>query len=204
MKTKKKLSLSKLKEKAGEGDWRKSTYAHAIDAFKTNIFKIENTTTNALQFQKLICEAAASLNNVKHLFAETDNVELQCQANLKLLKTPAQIKENIDILDTFVAKQRTDKWFSDRKSVKVTGSTIYKALGCESLKTQNTSLKARLLFQTLIRHLSITMYQIGKSNRHCLNNAFSIPDVEQDICHGLMKATLCSKSSLMKHFARIF
>ena len=75
MKIKKELSLSKLKEKAGEGGWRKSTYAHAIDACKTNIFKIQNKT-NALQVQKSICKAAASLNNVEHLFVETDNVDL--------------------------------------------------------------------------------------------------------------------------------
>ena len=136
MKVKKELSLRKLTEKAGDGDWRKSSYAHAIDACKTNIYRIENTTTNALQVQKSICKAAASLNMAEHLFADTNNVDLQCQANLKLLKEPSQIQENVDVLDTSVTKQRTDKWFSDRKGVKVTGSTIYKAIGCESLKKQ--------------------------------------------------------------------
>ena len=136
MKLKKELSLRKLTEKAGEGDWRKSTYAHAIDACKTNIYKIENTTTNALQVQKSVCKSAASLNMAEHLFADTDNVDLQCQANLRLLKEPSQIQENVDMLDTSVTKQRTDKWLSDRKDVKVTGSTIYKAIGCESLKKQ--------------------------------------------------------------------
>ena len=33
-------------------------------------------------------------------------------------------------------KQRSDKWFEERKKVKVTGSSVYRAVGCDGLKNQ--------------------------------------------------------------------
>lgn len=136
MKMKKNISLEKLKEKAGESDWRKTKFAYSIDSCRTNIYKIENTVSKALKVQMSISEAGASLNKVAHLFADSNKVELQHQENLRILKRPEDIQENSELLDTSVIKQRTEKWFTDRKKMKVTGSTIYKAIGCDSLKRQ--------------------------------------------------------------------
>ena len=41
-----------------------------------------------------------------------------------------------DMTDKSIIKQRTPQWIEERKTKKVTGSTIYQAIGCDGLKRQ--------------------------------------------------------------------
>ena len=135
IRVKKQCGLNKLKEDAGD-DWRKSKYAYGIDLLMTLLWKIDNIVDKALQVIRGMCKAGAHLNNAAHLFAENDTVILNSQENLRILKSPENLPEGIATSDTSLIKRRSDKWFEERKKVKVTGSSVYRAVGCDGMKTQ--------------------------------------------------------------------
>ena len=74
------------------------------------------------------------LNGKHELFAPADLINLNEQGNVKILKWSYQLSE--EPTDTSVIKQRTTQWESERKKEKVTGSSVYQAIGCDSLKHQ--------------------------------------------------------------------
>lgn len=83
-----------------------------------------------------VCKTGAFINGVGNLFANSDTIDLRCQENVFLLKDVDKLPSSSDQNDTSIIKQRSEKWFSERKTVKVTGSTAFQALGCDTLKKQ--------------------------------------------------------------------
>ncbi|XP_045178040.2 uncharacterized protein LOC123538138 [Mercenaria mercenaria] len=132
---KKQHSLSKLKDLGGD-EWRKSKYAYAIDTCITTLWRIGNVIDKAMNVQRCICKAGACINKTAHLFAQTDMIDLNCQANLRILKSPDKLPAGTVVKNTSIIKQRSDLWFAERKEMKVTGSSIFQAIGCDSLKRQ--------------------------------------------------------------------
>jgi len=43
---------------------------------------------------------------------------------------------NVTVVPPALTKQRSQEWINARRNAKVTGSTIYTAIGCDSLKKQ--------------------------------------------------------------------
>ena len=137
LKKSKSLNLSRLKEKGGD-DWRGSKYLFAIYSCMTILYRLENAITKSLTVQWCLCKVVATLNEEGELFAKSDRVDLSCQKNVKLLKDPQEIKFALGTskIETSITKQRTDEWYEARKDMKVTGSTMYSAIGCDGLKKQ--------------------------------------------------------------------
>ena len=77
-----------------------------------------------------------ALQNGNNLYTLGATVELDKQENYMCL-----IDKCLDIttsLDTRQVKQNTPRWFEIRKEAKVTGSTMHRALGLDTLKSQQS------------------------------------------------------------------
>ena len=77
------------------------------------------------------------INKTNDLHICTDRTNLNGQGNVKLLLALELIQHKINLdVHTHVVKQRSDKWFKLRKEARVTGSTMYRSLGLDTLKKQ--------------------------------------------------------------------
>ena len=112
-------------------------YKKSIDDTKANIYVLKNWIHDALMLNRNLCYIMLELNKSNDLYVCTDEVNLSQQANVKLLLDPKhfQHKVNLDI-HTDVVKQSSSKWYKLHKEARVTGSTLYKALGLDSLKAE--------------------------------------------------------------------
>ena len=130
--------LTRLKDRQSKDNPSGTSYAYSIDLCRTNIYQIENCIAALLEVQWVICKAGACLNGVGHLFPRGKVVNIAEQENVKLLKSPEEMKANLGVetLHSGITKQRSTEWFKAREKVKVTGSTIYSAIGCDGLKRQ--------------------------------------------------------------------
>ena len=140
--------LQRLKEKAGN-DWRGSKYVYAIDSCYTLLYRIQNAIDKSISIIRAICKTGAYLNKVGHLFAKSETIDLGSQINVRILKSPEDAKKSLETgtIETDITKQRSEEWFADRKMKKVTGSTIFAAVGCDTLKKQ------RQHFDEVISHV---------------------------------------------------
>ena len=132
------LQLLRLKEKSSKDTSGQVNYAYAIDMCKTLVYQIENCLFSLLDVQLTICKAGAFINKAGHLFAKDRTINLSKQSNVVLLKEPNEMKKQLQVeqLDPTLTKQRSTEWFAARNKAKVTGSSAYIALGCDSLKRQ--------------------------------------------------------------------
>ncbi|MEW8545065.1 MAG: YqaJ viral recombinase family protein, partial [Candidatus Thiodiazotropha sp.] len=72
----------------------------------------------------------ASIHGAKKNYCKTETVTIQEQSNY------FQLSGHIEEPDMRHLKQRTSKWFELRKTMRVTGSTMNRALGLDSLRKQ--------------------------------------------------------------------
>jgi hypothetical protein len=105
------------------------------------------------------------LNNVEHLFAKGNIIDLKWQENVRLLKSPEEMRDylNVTVVPPALTKQRSQEWIDARRNAKVTGSTIYTAIGCDSLKKQNnilTKYSAVLKQMNQVRHNMMPCYTV--------------------------------------------
>ncbi|WAR15566.1 hypothetical protein MAR_005671 [Mya arenaria] len=129
LKKKKEYAKEKLVEKDGGLTWKESKFAYAISVVLGYIYDIEKYLMTAEKCIRSICLCLSSLNGATYI--SDVNVNLEKGENYIPLKMQIQ-----DIHNTRLIPQRTDKWFEVRKCTKVTGSTLYKALGLDGLKKQ--------------------------------------------------------------------
>lgn len=125
IKQKKEYAKAKLIERGGESDWRKGKYVYAISAIIAFIHDIDNYLDIAPDITGRIALTVAYINNSN--FAEGTKVNLTENDKYKCVDT-TRTTEN-----TRFVKQQSYEWFQIRKTVKVTGSTIYTAVGCDGL-----------------------------------------------------------------------
>ena len=148
LKKSKEAALRNYKEKIRKDPSLGKTLEYAMDSCRTSIFQIDNCVTQFMDVQLEICKTGAFLNGVIHLFASPPlqntvrfplTIDIDTQQNVKLLKPVEEMKVQLETNDlpTRYVKQRSDEWFKARQEVKVTGSTMYAAVGCETLKSQN-------------------------------------------------------------------
>lgn len=130
-KKKKEYAKQKLIERSGETDWRNGKYVRAISSV---IALIHDTDVFLEKCMSVIDEM---LNCVCYL---NGSVLIQGEKmNLKTCSSYTEIGEDeneTETKDTRQIKQGTDAWFQTRKTAKVTGSTMYNALGLDGLQKQ--------------------------------------------------------------------
>lgn len=136
----KKIALEKLWSQV-TGDWRSSKFAFAISSLKTRIYEIDACVVDLLNVVNYLGQAISIITETNSSYQLSNTVELACQNNyVCLVGIESQDKlEHILTNETLcVVQQKSEAWFSARKSAVVTGSTIYKALGFDGLKKQQS------------------------------------------------------------------
>ena len=136
LKLNKEIVLKKLQSKI-EGNWKSSQYAMVISSIRTALVHIELCIDGFLECNEKLCEHIARIHNATKYLRSSQEVHLQTQGNLVCLAD----SENSDDVPPAHIKQRSERWFQIRKTSLVTGSTINKAIGLETLKKQREHLE---------------------------------------------------------------
>ena len=123
----KERSRDKLKCQAGN-EWEKSQLAFVISSLITSVYDLKSCISNLLKLIDRACQVIATLNGVNYTI---DNV-----VNLSQRTKYQHLTGNSN--DPKYVKQRSNKWHEIRKKAKVTGSTLYDAVGLRTLKMQTT------------------------------------------------------------------
>ncbi|VDI03707.1 Hypothetical predicted protein [Mytilus galloprovincialis] len=135
---KKKLGLTNLMKQV-EGDWKDSKLAPAISFCKTKIIHSQSTIKDLLNCIDNLGFIVACINGTAadYVIGCGTKVHLDNQTNyicLKHLTTDLEI--NAETSDSI--KQRSDNWKNLRACSRVTGSTLFRAIGLGTLKEQQT------------------------------------------------------------------
>ncbi|CAH1782775.1 unnamed protein product [Owenia fusiformis] len=141
----KKYALEKLlklaeEENNSKGDWKKSKYAAAISMVKTVIVEVKECVLNMLTNTDK-CGFITSKLQESNDYTLGNTVPLQNQHNFVCLDGIHEPKiceenKNLVIENSHLLAQRSGAWFDLRTEAKVTGSTIYDAVGLRTLKLQ--------------------------------------------------------------------
>ena len=109
-------------------------YKKSILDTKGNIYLLKNWISDALELNKQLCYIMSDINN-NDLFECSHTCDLLNQANVRLLLQPEVIQDRVDLhKHTQFLKQQSDLWYDIQKQSRVTGSTIYRSLGLDTLK----------------------------------------------------------------------
>ena len=112
-------------------------YNKLMQNTKGNLYLLKNWISDALELNRQICYILAEINGSDDLYQCSNNVDLETQPNAQMLLKQEYTEDKINLdVHTHVVKQRTDKWFQLRKQAHVTGSSLYKAIGLDTLKHQ--------------------------------------------------------------------
>ncbi|CAG2212896.1 unnamed protein product [Mytilus edulis] len=121
-------------EKQSPGDWKKSKYAYAISAMKTNIGMTKDCIDSLLRVNDRICKYFSYMNGSETSFVIGKEADMNNQPNYFCLRSEFYKETNSQC--TKFLQQRSDEWFELRKQAKVTASTMHTALGLRTLKEQ--------------------------------------------------------------------
>ncbi|KAH3847299.1 hypothetical protein DPMN_089619 [Dreissena polymorpha] len=122
----------KLVERCGEVDCKNSKFVMAISNTMAYIHDIDKYIADVRDVLDELILCISYLNkNASHLI-RGDNGNLNTLASF--VQIPAS---NADMSDTRNVKQRTEERHPKRKTAKVTGSTIYTAIGLDSVQKQS-------------------------------------------------------------------
>ena len=137
LKNKKAYALSKLEEK-GTDAVNKDHFL--MNHLKTFLHMCSNTMDDVKENLNDLCEIIAELNGASHNFVKDNKVSLHSQTNFAELMDPEDVAKSLNVeksdIPTMYLKQRSPEWFEERKTVKVTGSTAFTAIGLDTLKQQ--------------------------------------------------------------------
>ena len=118
-----------ISEKDGK-DWGKSRLLNVISSLKTTLYDVNDCITVGLKLSDTLAWYGSILNGSDHNFVRSKECYLDLQANFH------HLKHNESEQNPHKVKQRSVKWHSIRDQAYVTGSTMHKALGLDTLKKQ--------------------------------------------------------------------
>ena len=136
LKRKREYAKGKLIERGGETNWRESKFVYAISGIIAFFHDVEEYLKKAAGVLKEICQCISYLNRARYITGYT--------VILSANESHVEISDNEKSGSTRTIKQRSDEWFRKHQQAKVTGSTLYKAIGLETL------LKMKEHFETVI------------------------------------------------------
>ena len=129
LKAKKEFAKSKFIERGGE-DWRNGKFIYVISALHAHLYDIDSFLNMYMGILDDLIRCIADINGATSEFAPCEEVNLNDKDNYIPLP-----QENDSQNPRFV-KQRSEEWHKIRREALITGSTIYKALGLDTLKAQ--------------------------------------------------------------------
>ena len=138
LEVKKKSLLGNLMKKV-EGDWTISKLAPAISYLHTKIVQTQTSANELLDCTDQIGFVIAVINGTNKHYVRGRNaiIELAQKSNYVCLRS-LEDTTSVDMLsEPEIVKQRTSQWHKLRDGSKVTGSSMFKALGLDSLKAQH-------------------------------------------------------------------
>ena len=131
---KQKLALNKFHKEAGD-DWRNSRFVYAISSIQAQAYQVRQMIKELLDVNKSLVCVGAFVCNQGEVFVSDMQTDCFLEENCITLKDQSSIPENLRTNARFI-KQRSEEWFELRKRFKVTGSSLYGALGLDLLKNQ--------------------------------------------------------------------
>ena len=118
---------------------KKMSYARGMSALNENSTACDNIVHSSLQLQYKLCNTIAKCDGRVDVLNEAKLINLSDQSNVHVLLHPDYVSTIMDLSVTgnsqFI-KQGTDLWTEKRKEARVTGSTLYRALGLETFAAQ--------------------------------------------------------------------
>ncbi|CAC5380282.1 unnamed protein product [Mytilus coruscus] len=134
---KRQYALDKIKQEAGDR-WRDSKYAFILSSLQTSLYEIRRTITAIQLTTKNLLQIGAYFSGFA--FPDISSVDLSEQLNYKRLigmdkEMPKKYNIPTEVYCQFV-KQGSEEWFNIRSGAMVTGSTVYNAIGLDSLKAE--------------------------------------------------------------------
>ncbi|CAC5410294.1 unnamed protein product [Mytilus coruscus] len=133
---KQKLALSKFHKEVGD-DWRSSRFVYAISSTQAQIYQVRQMVKELLDVNNSLICVGASVRKQADVFVSDMQTDCFSQDNWITLKDQSSIPEDLKTTPRFI-KQRSEEWFQLREKFKVTGSSLYKALGLDLLKNQQS------------------------------------------------------------------
>jgi hypothetical protein len=131
----KKASLKKLKDLGGP-DWRQSKYVYVISGLQASLFEISETIKSSLDATDRLGSLCAGLNGVSYCLG-SEPIDVKHQDNyLEISSCDENCTEAASNVTRCLVKQRSSKWFELRKTCRVTGSQVNRAVGLDTFKQQ--------------------------------------------------------------------
>ena len=121
-----------------EGDWKESKLAHAISYWQTKLIHAKNAVAELLESVDKVRYIVACLNRTElnYIRGTRSIIYLAQQENYICLRETVEVDDQTKHLHPKTIKQRTEQWFELRKESRVTGSTLFRALGLGKLMEQ--------------------------------------------------------------------
>jgi hypothetical protein len=130
IKEKKEYALNKFMERGGK-DWRQSKFTYVISAIQAFLFDIQKFISNATDMLEIISRKLVVMQGSQAFYITRPSVDRDDLRNwIEIPEASGEIEDPRKI------KQQSTNWFNIRRKAKITGSTIYKAIGLEGLKQQ--------------------------------------------------------------------
>ena len=134
---KREYAFQKLKEESGP-KWKESKLAYVLSSIQTSLFEIKSTVEELKKSIRCLLRYGTVWADL--LFPENRQVDLKYQSNYLCL---AYLDEEVvnesklpkSVYSQFI-KQRSPIWANIRSEACVTGSTVYRAIGLESLRAE--------------------------------------------------------------------
>ena len=126
------MAREKFKE-LGQPDWRKSKYVYVVGSIETSICQTDMCLKSLMDVIDNFIACVALFNNTYTLFhmglqhIRLFDIENHCCLTKNAFHHSGDTKHII---------QKSDEWFETRKVAKITGSTMYTAIGLDTLKGQ--------------------------------------------------------------------
>ena len=114
-------------------------YMRRISLIHQNSADCEAVLKMGLSTQKTLVELISNETCTQCFFNGEPNIDLSQQANVFQLLPPEAMPESVDLSEEDCVqyiKQGSDLWHQQRKKARITGSTLYRALGLKSLSSQ--------------------------------------------------------------------
>ena len=138
LKERKSYALKKLQDK-DTGSSPKDHYH--MNYLKTYIYQSTNALKDGVDSINRLCKIIAHLQESSYDFQTNTSIDLDSQRNYASLLQPSEVRNTLNIppeeqIPSHYIKQRTEEWHELRGQFLVTGSTVSRAIGLESLKEQ--------------------------------------------------------------------
>ena len=120
-----------------EGDWKQSKLSGSLSYWQTKFIHAQFYIAELLERIDKLCYVISCINGTSdnYILGSKTTILLDKQSNYVCLR---ETKQDIllDDTDSSITKQRTDRWLQLKKESRVTGSTLFRALGLATFLEQ--------------------------------------------------------------------